>query len=230
DYLYIPLGGSRKGEIRRNLNLLITMLLGGLWHGAGWTFVFWGGLHGTYLIINHQWRSLRKRLGHDLKNTNWFDRGCGWLLTFIAVVIGWVFFRAENMGAAFVIVKGMIGFNGISVGEALSGKLGFLQNLNIQPNGWLPIIATKPTDVILFIPFLLIIAWFTPNTQEWMERHNPVLNHNVANKSLTDNTYFWKTIRWEPSNVYALIVSALILIVLKMILDAPESEFLYFNF
>ncbi|MDY6896734.1 MAG: MBOAT family protein, partial [Cyanobacteriota bacterium] len=97
DYLYIPLGGSRKGEIRRNLNLLITMLLGGLWHGAGWTFVFWGGLHGTYLVINHQYRSLRKRLGHDLRNTNWLDRGFGWLITFVAVVIGWVFFRAESI-------------------------------------------------------------------------------------------------------------------------------------
>ena len=230
DYLYIPLGGSRQGEIRRNLNLLITMLLGGLWHGAGWTFIFWGGLHGSYLIINHQWRSLRKRLGHDLKNTNWVDRGCGWFLTFIAVVVSWVFFRAESMGTALVIVKGMFGFNGLSVAESLSGKLGFLQNWNIQPNGWLPIIATKPTDIILFLPFLLKIAWFAPNTQEWMEHHNPVLNHKLANTSSVSNIYVWKKLQWQPSNVYGVIVSLLILITLKVILDAPESEFLYFNF
>ncbi|NJM20799.1 MAG: MBOAT family protein [Richelia sp. RM2_1_2] len=230
DYLYIPLGGSRKGEFWRNFNLLTTMLLGGLWHGAGWTFIFWGGLHGTYLIINHQWRSLRKRLGHDLKNTNWLDKGCGWLLTFVAVVIGWVFFRAESMDAALVIVKGMFGFNGVSVSESLSGKLGFLQNWNIQANGWLPVIGTSPIDVILLLSFLLIIAWFIPNTQEWMEHHNPALHHNMANKSSTTNAYFWKKLQWEPNNVYGLIVSVLILITLKMILDAPESEFLYFNF
>jgi D-alanyl-lipoteichoic acid acyltransferase DltB (MBOAT superfamily) len=57
DYLYIPLGGNRKGPSRRMTNLLITMLLGGLWHGAGWTFVIWGALHGLYLILNHLWRA-----------------------------------------------------------------------------------------------------------------------------------------------------------------------------
>ena len=206
------------------------MLLGGLWHGAGWTFVFWGGLHGIYLIINHQYRSLRKRLGHDLKNTKWLDKGFGWLLTFVAVVVGWVLFRAESMNAAVVIIKGMFGLNGISVAESLSGKLGFFQHLNIQGNGWLPLIGKKPTEVILFLSFLLIIAWFTPNTQEWMERHNPVLNHQVANKSSASNALFWKRLQWEPSNFYGVIVSVLILITLKVILDAPESEFLYFNF
>jgi len=68
DYLYIHLGGSRKGELRRNANLIITMLLGGLWHGAGLTFIIWGGLHGLYLAINHQWRSLRQRIGWSWKD------------------------------------------------------------------------------------------------------------------------------------------------------------------
>ena len=58
DYLYVPLGGNRKGSLRRYLNLMITMLLGGLWHGAGWTYVAWGGLHGLYLLANHGWRNL----------------------------------------------------------------------------------------------------------------------------------------------------------------------------
>ena len=57
DYLYIPLGGNRHGRVRRYVNLMITMLLGGLWHGAGWTFVVWGGLHGVYLCINHAWNN-----------------------------------------------------------------------------------------------------------------------------------------------------------------------------
>ena len=62
-YLYIPLGGNRLGEKRRYLNILITMLLGGLWHGAAWTFVFWGFLHGTFLIINHAWQLMKTKLG-----------------------------------------------------------------------------------------------------------------------------------------------------------------------
>jgi len=66
DYLYIPLGGNRKGSTRRYFNLMVTMLLGGLWHGAGWTFIIWGGLHGIYLAINHVWHGLRRHLGHDL--------------------------------------------------------------------------------------------------------------------------------------------------------------------
>jgi alginate O-acetyltransferase complex protein AlgI len=74
DYLYIPLGGSRRGEIRRYVNLLMTMLLGGLWHGAGWTFVLWGGLHGLYLCINHGWRKLNVSL----------PKLFAWLLTFFA--------------------------------------------------------------------------------------------------------------------------------------------------
>ena len=65
DYLYVRLGGNRKGPVRRYVNLLVTMLLGGLWHGAGWTFVVWGGVHGVLLVINHGWRNLRSRLARS---------------------------------------------------------------------------------------------------------------------------------------------------------------------
>jgi alginate O-acetyltransferase complex protein AlgI len=108
DYLYVPLGGNRKGPRRRYLNLFITMLLGGLWHGAAWTFVLWGALHGIYLMINHVWnakvRRDRKpgRIAHLL----------GWALTMLAVMIAWVVFRAESMHAATLIYKGMLGLNG----------------------------------------------------------------------------------------------------------------------
>jgi D-alanyl-lipoteichoic acid acyltransferase DltB (MBOAT superfamily) len=61
DYLYLPLGGNRKGKVRRYANLMVTMLLGGLWHGAGWTFVIWGGLHGFYLIVNHAWHAFLRQ-------------------------------------------------------------------------------------------------------------------------------------------------------------------------
>ncbi len=204
DYLYIPLGGSRKGEFRRNFNLLITMLLGGLWHGAGWTFIFWGGLHGSYLIINHQWRRFRKSLGHDLENTNWFDRGCGWLLTFIAVVIAWVFFRAESMDAALVIFKGMIGLNGVSLPDSLS------------------------TETILLMILLLIIAWFMPNTQEWMELYYTDRNIEISENNSNYNPHFWKRLQWKPNTLWAVITS--IMTTISLLHLTKVSEFLYFQF
>ncbi|MDD5276303.1 MAG: MBOAT family protein [Methylovulum sp.] len=117
DYLYIPLGGNRNGTVRRYLNLMITMLLGGLWHGAGWTFIIWGGLHGVYLIINHTWRSLKKHM-------DWGDGGrrsalAAGALTFLAVVVGWVFFRANSFSSAMTILHGMIGLNGVSLPASL---------------------------------------------------------------------------------------------------------------
>ena len=98
DYLYIPLGGNRKGPARRYMNLMLTMLIGGLWHGAGWTFILWGGLHGLYLCINHGWQKLGLRMPAPL----------AWLLTFVAVVFAWVLFRAESMTAALSIWQAML--------------------------------------------------------------------------------------------------------------------------
>src|SRR5471032_751740 len=82
DSLYIPLGGNRLGEQRRYLNLLVTMLLGGLWHGAGWNFLIWGGLHGLYLCINHLWRAWRGEDGQ----ASMLAKGLSWAITFFAVV------------------------------------------------------------------------------------------------------------------------------------------------
>jgi alginate O-acetyltransferase complex protein AlgI len=104
DYLYIPLGGNRRGEPRRYLNLFLTMLLGGLWHGANWTFVVWGGLHGFFLAINHLWIRSGRRLPTAL----------AWILTFLLVTVAWVFFRATSFGQAALILKGMAGLSGFA--------------------------------------------------------------------------------------------------------------------
>ncbi|MGJ4928304.1 MBOAT family O-acyltransferase [Bradyrhizobium sp. HKCCYLS2038] len=107
DYLYIPLGGNRQGPARRHVNLMITMLLGGLWHGAGWNFVIWGGLHGAYLIVNHLWRTLR---GSDGKPRAMVARLASWALTFASVVLAWVFFRAGTTGGAARMFGGLVGY------------------------------------------------------------------------------------------------------------------------
>jgi alginate O-acetyltransferase complex protein AlgI len=110
DYLYVPLGGNRKGEARRYLNLFLTMLLGGLWHGAAWTFVLWGALHGAFLMVNHLWLKLRR--GRPSGPPSRLGRVLGWVLTFLCVMVAWVVFRADSMTAAIEIYKGMLGLHG----------------------------------------------------------------------------------------------------------------------
>lgn len=102
DYLYIPLGGNRKGRIRSYLNFVIVMVLVGLWHGAAYTFIFWGALHGFYIFINHLWRYARQEvLHHDLDAPGKLGTFVSSLLTFGAVTIGWIFFRAASFDDAF---------------------------------------------------------------------------------------------------------------------------------
>lgn len=108
DYLYIPLGGNRKGEPRRYANLMATMLLGGLWHGAGWTYICWGALHGAYLTINHLWREwLPKKL--TLWVPSLLSTLTGGAITFIAVVVAWVVFYSADMTHALMMLKAMSG-------------------------------------------------------------------------------------------------------------------------
>ncbi|CAM4408252.1 MBOAT family O-acyltransferase [Paenibacillus tarimensis] len=112
DYIYIPLGGNRKGTVITMRNLMITFLLGGIWHGAGWTFIIWGLLHGAALVVHRLWSSKVRPL----------PAWCGWLLTFLFINLTWVFFRAENLSQAFRLLKGLAGLNGI-------GNISLIQDL-----------------------------------------------------------------------------------------------------
>jgi len=112
DYLYFPLGGNRLGPVRRHLNLFLTMLLGGLWHGAAWTFVAWGAFHGLLLMANHGWRTLAQRGGFAALTATAPARLAGWALTFFAVVLGWVLFRADGFATAARMFAAMAGQGG----------------------------------------------------------------------------------------------------------------------
>ncbi len=167
DYLYISLGGNRKGEIRRYINLIITMLLGGLWHGAGWTFVLWGGLHGFYLAINQAWR----KLGISLPKI------VAWMITFLAVVFSWVLFRASSISDAISLVSAMLGFSGIILPHTFKGFLGWLPIGGIF-KGWgeliyLPEIGGKNSLIMLVI--LSGLVTILPNTKEIMEQFKPTV-------------------------------------------------------
>jgi alginate O-acetyltransferase complex protein AlgI len=108
DYLYVPLGGNRKGPTRTYINLFVTMLLGGLWHGANWTFVVWGGLHGAFLAIE---RWLRGERSMREEPTGRLSRLLLMLVTFLGVNIAWVFFRSRSIGDAFSMLGAMAGLN-----------------------------------------------------------------------------------------------------------------------
>ena len=106
DYLYIPLGGNRLGESRRYLNLMATMALGGLWHGASWTFVLWGMAHGLLLALNHLWSAwLGER--RSLLPAGLLSTAFGWLVTFVSVCLTWVLFRADSLATAGRIYAGL---------------------------------------------------------------------------------------------------------------------------
>lgn len=102
DYLYIPLGGSRNGTVRRYVNLALTMVLGGLWHGASWNFVLWGAIHGGGLIVNHAWRYAAKRYEVKLPVV------CGFAFTILLVIMAWVPFRASSFDAALTMWTAML--------------------------------------------------------------------------------------------------------------------------
>jgi len=147
--IYIPLGGNRKGRTAQYANLMITMLLGGLWHGAGWTFLIWGGAHGLMLVVTHAWQSLR---GTDREPA----RGGALRIaaTFLFASLAWVPFRADGIGAMASYFKAMAGLT--PAGAALDTATA------------LPLLAACG-----------LVAWFMPNTQEIMNRFKPLVERFI---------------------------------------------------
>ena len=225
DYVYIPLGGSRRGKPLRYVNLLATMLLGGLWHGAGWTFVVWGGLHGVYLVVNHGWHRIMGHRQGSAPATAW-GRWCARLVTFLVVVIAWVFFRAETFPAAIRILDGMAGGNGFWLPEGYLAYVGPLGSVltdwgwRFEANGGL--FAGAPQ--ILWILVLFFAVWFLPNTQEIMRRYRPALGSAATHEI----GRLQGMLRWRPTAPIAA-ATALVLLVSLLSLNRV-SEFLYFQF
>jgi len=155
DYLYIPLGGNRKGEFFKWRNLFLTMVLGGIWHGAGWTYIIWGFCHGSFLMINHAWR----KWGFALSSL--LSRG----LTLLAVIVAWVIFRSPTMETAFHLFKGMAGLNGVVLPVSLSPYLNFLSGFGVLFMH-LENSIFKAKDLLLLALFIPLVLW-APNSNEW---------------------------------------------------------------
>ena len=223
DYLYFPLGGNRLGYCRRYVNLMTVMVIGGLWHGAGWTFVFWGALHGLYLSINHAWSAAIQYFGLEKAQNSDAYKCIAWVVTFLSIVVGWVFFRAESFDAARLVFEGMIGRNGTAlpplIAEAIHRITGVtLTNINVDHSiGDMNFLLQ-----IVWISLALLIVLICPNTCQWMEKAAPVLDRFSAASAVMP---LWR-MRFGAAVLSALMFYAAIR---NLFSDVP-SEFLYFQF
>jgi D-alanyl-lipoteichoic acid acyltransferase DltB (MBOAT superfamily) len=192
-YLYTPLLKSFGTITFRNslIAIFIAMLISGFWHGAGWTFIVWGGVHGLALVVNHQWKKRKLKM----------RPGCGWLLTLLFVNVAFVFFRARNMAAAWMVVKGMCGLNGVVLGKSF-GKIPFaagLAGMGVRFGG---LRQQHHGEYVAVVGGLLVVCWAW-NSNEIVGRLKP---------------------SWKTS------VAAVVVFVWTFMELSHVSEFLYFQF
>lgn len=160
-YIYIPLGGSRQGKARTYINILIIFLISGIWHGAGWTFIFWGFLHGAASVIYRFWNTIGFKL----------NKFVAWFITFNFVNSAWVFFRAETWEDALNVLKGMVGLNGVAVPE-------YLSHFGMEASSFfLPI--EELSKSIMMIIFAFIIILLGKNSLKMVENFQLTLKSSI---------------------------------------------------
>jgi D-alanyl-lipoteichoic acid acyltransferase DltB (MBOAT superfamily) len=204
DYLYIPLGGNRKGTTRRYVNLFVTMVLGGMWHGAGWTFILWGALHGVYLIVNHAFNAVKQKLGWTSNHFGVSGKIASRTLTFACVIFAWAIFRSDSIESS------------ASIAVSLLTGCAFIQCDSLQYY-----LLASPVDprigVAVSIACGLIAVWTLPNTWTF-----------VFGKSQSLPTRLMG-LQWKPSVWWAPVGLAAAVAVIS-IASNPVSRFLYFQF
>ena len=163
DYLYIPLGGNRQSDIRTYTNLFTTFLLGGIWHGAGWTFVFWGAMHGFALVIHRVWQKLGFKMNSML----------AWFITFNFLNIAWVFFRAINFEAAIKVLKGM--FTGeLILPASLTHYVDDIKELGFTLGHW-SVLYKNETYIGASLMAAFFIILVLPNSMQLKDKFKPNL-------------------------------------------------------
>jgi D-alanyl-lipoteichoic acid acyltransferase DltB (MBOAT superfamily) len=158
-YIYIPLGGSRISPSRTYINIMIIFMVSGFWHGAGWTFIIWGFLHGLASVIYRWW----SRRGYSM------PKWLAWFITFQFVNAAWVLFRAETIPQAIAILKAMFGMGKIELPTRVARVLEPIFNVNLLPDG--PMLYTSTSVILIIIG--LIIATTRKNSFEMLDRFKP---------------------------------------------------------
>ena len=162
DYIYIPLGGNRKGSFRTYNNLLATFIIGGIWHGAGWTFMFWGFLHGIALVIQKVWGQLGFKMHTVL----------AWFITFNFVNIAWVFFRAKEWSDAVKVLSSMFNLDNVVLPNFLASKLAFLNKFGIEFGGFAANLSAGKELIVWLIGGFIMILLFK-NSMEKLKLFKP---------------------------------------------------------
>jgi len=204
---------------------VLTMMVSGLWHGAGYLFVLWGLVHGVYLSINHAWRLLAARWWPDRERYRRYMRGPGFVLTFLAVVVAMVLFRAPSLEVAGTVYAGMLGRHGLTLPASLFAHLGplvgLVHRLGIGPDALWNL--STLTQALAWTLGLLGIALLGPNTLEMLAGHEPALG--IA---LPPSGAAGRRLLWQPSLGWALCTALAVAVAVAEI--AGPSEFLYWQF
>jgi alginate O-acetyltransferase complex protein AlgI len=221
DYLYFPLGGNRRGVVRQQCNIMVVMLLGGLWHGAAWTFVVWGGLHGLFLVINHGYRALTARGFPAL------GRWPSLLVTMICVLVAWTFFRAETFSGSIAVVRGLAGGNGIALPLHWEPAFGSIVETLARwglPVGFAPMSAYSGGAQVAWVVLGFAAMWLLPNTQELLRHHNPAFEAVASPGGIA------ALLQWRPSGLSGLVFATIAVAVSVVVLRGKAGEFIYFQF
>jgi len=215
DYLYVPLGGNRCGQIRRYLNLMLVMLLAGLWHGASWKFVVWGGQHGIYLLINHSWRKVTSvRLYKPLCIG----------ITFLAVTFAWVPFRADTFQTAMTVFEGMVGLHGVILPAHYREVLPYSLSLWMISHGvtfGATLVYGGGTQLVI-LGVLMMIVWFLPNTHQIATDFKHTLG--------SDAPLVTRPLRWKPAGSFAIGMGIVGAYLMLLATQGKAGEFIYFQF
>jgi alginate O-acetyltransferase complex protein AlgI len=214
EYIYIPLGGNKHGLARRNVNLMIVMLAGGLWHGSNWTFVVWGGLHGLFLVIHQLWRKMTSVR---------FPNGLAVSLTFLCVTFAWVPFRADSISRTLGIWSAMLGCRGVEKTGGLVGLVGAARvMIDTVGSSLPPAIALAGTLVWLFI--LVWICCVAPNSAEMLQLEHPWPGgkHFPSPKPS-------RVVMWRPTFAWGGAIGLMFGLAMFLSRQLPQ-EFLYWKF
>jgi alginate O-acetyltransferase complex protein AlgI len=219
DYVYIPLGGNRLGVTRRYVNLMATMLLGGLWHGAAWTFVVWGALHGFYLLVNHAWSGFAARVEAANGRRPTLGAPLAHAMTLLAVMVAWVFFAAPSFASAISVLAGMFGANGLARPDTVALLATILDaglsGLQAEIGGTATL---RNAAALVALTVGLVVIFGAPNSQEIVD----------GRAESPDEPRHWRRLRFRPTPRTALAAAAAFLFAFTLMPDV--KEFVYFQF
>jgi alginate O-acetyltransferase complex protein AlgI len=230
DYIYTPLSHGRQKPWRLMMNLVITMIVGGVWHGAGWNYFLWGAMHGFFLIVNHLWRNLRRQVfGHDLRHSTRLGHVLACALTFAAFTFSSALFRSPDLESGVRMMKGMLALSGFAFPLEWRGQFGTVAPLLDAAGVSFQQLNTRvgdtgfTSDAFNWMFYLGVLIWMMPNTQQIMGRYFPALTPYQGDKQAIPAMMLW-----VPTPIWAVVVSVAAIIGLANI--TKVSEFLYYQF